>query len=107
MGFDSIVLKNSMSQFGVKRPRGGQFGTWFHVDSLEVMKDAMPSWKKKKLHICMDYFFDECQPSPHNALTDATCVKRLCEHYARTRGYNCFDDLLNDHDIGNRYLYNF
>ena len=38
MGFDSIVLKNSMSKFGVKRPRDGHFETWFHIDSLEVMR---------------------------------------------------------------------
>ena len=52
----------------------------------------------------MDYFFDECQPSPHNALKDAKCVKRLCENYAEMEDYNSFDDLLNDN---NQYVHTF
>ena len=33
--FDSIVLKNAMSQFGVKRPKTRK---WFFADSLELMR---------------------------------------------------------------------
>ena len=46
MGFDSIVLKNSMSKFGVKRPRDGHFATWFHIDSLEVMRGEKVKMKR-------------------------------------------------------------
>ena len=35
LNFDSIVLKNAMSMFGVPRPKTRK---WFFVDSLEVMR---------------------------------------------------------------------
>ena len=35
LNFDSIVLKNAMSMFGVPRPRTRK---WFFVDSLELMR---------------------------------------------------------------------
>ena len=123
MGFDSIVLKNSMSKFGVKRPRGGTFGTWFFVDSLEVMKgkqiktqfgkcwnsinlfsDAMPYYESKSLNNCMAYYFNESQPTPHSALKDANCVRSLCENYAETLGYDDFDNFLYNNS---QYLYPF
>ena len=64
----------------------------------------MPYYQSNSLNNCMDYFFDECQPSPHNALKDAKCVKRLCENYAEMENYNSFDDLLNDN---NQYVHTF
>ena len=112
MGFDSIVLKNSMAKFGVKRPKDGTHPIWYFVDSLEIMRGKivefvqvcwklwtnifsgeMPSYESKSLNNCMDFYFDECQPSPHSALEDAKCVKRLCEKYARKMGYTSFNKL--------------
>merc|ERR1711976_235434 len=65
MNFDSIILKNSMSKFAVKRPRNG-FDNWYFVDSLQLMRDAMPHYHGKSLDNCMDYYFRECQPTPHS-----------------------------------------
>ena len=112
MGFDSIILKNSMAKYGVRRPRNGK--DWYFVDSLKIMRskkidncqsiirccnlcsifsDAMPYYESKELNDCMMFYFDECQPSPHSALDDAICVKRLCENYARIMGYKSFNAL--------------
>ena len=38
MGFDSIVLKNSMAKFGVKRPKDGKYENWYFVDSLKILR---------------------------------------------------------------------
>ena len=42
--FDSIILKNSMARFGVKRPRNG-FSRWFFVDSLQLMRGKLLNYK--------------------------------------------------------------
>ena len=57
----------------------------------------MPYYEDKDLNSCMQYYFDEDQPTPHNALRDAKCVKRICEHYAQEfENFDCFDSFLDD-----------
>ena len=64
----------------------------------------MPNHVSKSLNSCMDWYFDESQPSPHIALEDAKCVKALCENYADDMDYDSFDEFLDDHG---EYLHNF
>ena len=66
---------------------------YFLVDALF---GGMPANHPKDLNSCMQYFFDEPRPTPHSALKDAQCVKRLCEHYAENLQYDSFHDCLND-----------
>ena len=72
---------------------------------MNMFSDAMPYYHSKSLDNCMDYYFRECQPTPHSALEDAKCVKRLCENYARNQlRYEDFDDFLCNHQ---QYLHTF
>lgn len=64
----------------------------------------MPYYESKSLNNCMAYYFNESQPTPHSALKDANCVRSLCEHYAKSQNYNCFDVLL---DNESKYLHTF
>ena len=56
----------------------------------------MPIHLRKDLNSCLQYYFQESQPNPHNALTDAKCVKRICQRYSQTLGYESFADFLQD-----------
>ena len=38
----------------------------------------------------MEFYFGESQPTPHNALTDAECVKRICQRYSHNLGHEKF-----------------
>ena len=54
----------------------------------------MPAYLRKDLDTCMRYFFNESQPIPHSALSDAICVSRLCEKFAKIQGYDDFNSFL-------------
>ena len=124
MGFDSIVLKNSMAKFGVKRPKDGKYENWYFVDSLKILRGKiqlsnlyitvktlkkyifsgdMPSYESKSLNNCMGFYFGECQPWPHSALDDAKCVKRLCEKYARKMRYTSFGKLISQNKVAYKF----
>ena len=71
---------------------------------VSFLVDASFGGMPKDLNSCMEYFFGESQPTPHNAINDAQCLKRLCEHYAEKLGYESFHDYLNDQGSENYHF---
>ena len=58
----------------------------------------MPRYENKSLDGCLEYFFGEYQPVPHNSLMDAICAKRMCEYFAVEENFLSFSDYLNDNN---------
>jgi len=95
-GFDSKVLLNNLDRFDVYLPNGPKI---HFFDSLSLMHEVKRSNANGKpgtpknhpsLDACLEYFFNEKQASPHDALDDADDCRRICEHGAKELGYGSY-----------------
>ena len=64
----------------------------------------MPANLRKDLNSCMEYYFQESQPTPHSGLSDAECVGNICQEFAKTLGYDYFEEFLQNNS---QYLHPF
>ena len=68
-GFDSKVLLNNLDRFNVYLPNGPKVHFFDSIHLMQELKNVNGQLARLSLDACLNYFFNEKQGSPHDALT--------------------------------------